>query len=67
MKKALPLALVAGGAVLLFLGYQGYNSAKSQFTEVFSGRPPNDVIAMLVIGAVLVAGGLGLFGKGMKS
>ncbi len=67
MKKALPLVLIAAGAVLLFFGYQGYNSAKSQILGAWSGRPPNDVLAMLISGAVLFAAGLGMFGKGMKS
>ena len=66
--KALPIAiaLTVGGGALLYFGYQGYQSAQGTFSKLVGGRPPNDVIAMLVIGGVLAIVGLGMLGKSLK-
>lgn len=66
MKKVVPWVLLVAGGLLLFFGYRGYESASSRLTDFVTGRPPNDVLAMLIGGAVLATAGLGLVVKDLK-
>ena len=67
MNKALSLAFLAGGAVLLIFGVSAFKSLGSDISRFFTGSPTDKAIWMLVGGAVLsVIGLVGLL-RGSKA
>ena len=64
MKKALGLALVAGGVALLIFGFQAKDSLESKVTELVKGSPTDKSMWMIGGGAALcVAGAVLAMGK----
>jgi hypothetical protein len=51
MKKAISAALLIAGILLLYFGYQEYNSLSSNINETFTGSPSNEALWMLIGGA----------------
>ncbi|MEX1062914.1 MAG: DUF3185 family protein [Balneolaceae bacterium] len=60
MKKAISAALLIGGLLLLFFGYQESQSIASEVDEFVTGSPTGDAMWMLIGGAVAAV--LGLIG-----
>lgn len=58
MNKALSLALLAGGIVLLVFGFGASESFSSDVSRFFTGSPTDKAVWMLVGGAVLTVTGL---------
>lgn len=59
MNKAISLALLAGGVLLLILGISAADSLGSDISRFFTGSPTDKAVWMLIIGAVLCVVGLG--------
>lgn len=67
MTKAVSLALLAGGILLLILGIDAYNSSSSDMSRFFTGSATDKSIWMLVGGVVVsVLGLVGLL-RGSKT
>jgi uncharacterized membrane-anchored protein len=67
MTKAISLAALAGGILLLIFGINAYNSSSSDISRFFTGSATDKSIWMLVSGAVAaVLGGVGLL-RGLKT
>lgn len=58
MKKALSAGLFIAGLLLLYFGYQEYQSIGSEVEEFFTGSPSNQAMWMLIGGAVATIVGL---------
>jgi hypothetical protein len=58
MNKAISLALLAGGIVLLIFGFNASESFSSDVSRFFTGSPTDKAVWMLVGGAVLSVTGL---------
>jgi hypothetical protein len=58
MNKALSLALLVGGIILIIYGISASNSVGSSFSRMFSGSPTDKTIWLLVGGAVASIVGL---------
>jgi ammonia channel protein AmtB len=58
MTKAISIALVVGGIVLLYFGGQAFNSVSSEVSRVFTGSPTNKAILLLVGGVIATIAGL---------
>jgi len=58
MNKAVSLALLAGGVLLLILGISASKSLGSEVSRFFTGSPTNKAIWMLIGGVVLSIVGL---------
>jgi hypothetical protein len=68
MSKAISLAILAGGIVLLIFGINEYNSAGSEISQFFTGSTTNKAMWLLVGGVILTAlGAGGLFFMSKKS
>jgi hypothetical protein len=67
MNKALSLALLVGGVILIIYGVSASDSIGSSFSRLFTGAPTDKTI-WLLLGGILVAG-IGLTGmmRGAKS
>ncbi|MFL9890810.1 DUF3185 family protein [Paraburkholderia sp. RL17-383-BIF-A] len=67
MTKAISIALIVGGIVLLYFGGQAFNSVSSDVSRVFTGSPSNKAI-MLIVGGVIatIAGLTGMALSGRK-
>ncbi len=67
MNKALSLAILAGGVLLLIFGINAYNSSSSDISRFFTGSATDKSIWMLIGGAVATV--LGLVGilRGSKT
>lgn len=64
MKKAISSALLIGGLLLLYFGYNEYQSIQSEINEFFTGSPSDQAVWMLVGGAAAaIAGLIGLLKK----
>jgi len=57
MNRALGLALLAAGIVLIVFGINASNSVGSGFSRFFTGSPTNKTVWFLVGGIVAVVGG----------
>lgn len=58
-RRAIGIALLVGGVLLLFFGMNASDSFASDVSEVVSGSPTDRSIWMLVLGAIAtVAGGI---------
>jgi hypothetical protein len=58
MKKMISAGLLIGGLILLYFGYQEYQSFSSEVNEFFTGSPDNQALWMLIGGAVAATAGL---------
>ena len=58
MTKAISLALIVGGVVLLYFGGQAFNSVSSDVSRFFTGSPSNKAIMLIVAGVVATLAGL---------
>ena len=58
MKKIISIALLVGGLVLLYFGYQEYHSMQSEINEFFTGSPSDRAIYLFAGGGAAVAAGL---------
>jgi uncharacterized membrane protein YidH (DUF202 family) len=58
MTKAISIALIVGGIVLLYFGGQAFNSVSSEVSRVFTGSPTNKAIMLLVAGVIATIAGL---------
>ena len=66
MNKAISLALLVGGIVLIVYGISASDSISSSFTRFFTGSPTDKTMWLLIGGIVATAVGLfGLF-RGSK-
>jgi hypothetical protein len=67
MNKAISLALLAGGVLLLILGISASKSLGSDISRFFTGSPTDKAIWMLIGGVVLSVIGLAGLLRGSKS
>jgi hypothetical protein len=68
MNKAISLALVIGGLILIVYGIQANDSTASGFSRFFTGNPTDKTMWLLIGGAIaIVVGGSGLAFGGKKS
>jgi hypothetical protein len=58
MTKAISIALIVGGIVLLYFGGQAFNSVSSEVSRVFTGSPTNKAILLIVGGVIATIAGL---------
>jgi hypothetical protein len=58
MTKAISLALIVGGVLLLYFGSQAYHSLSSDVSRVFTGSPSNKAIYLIAGGVVATLAGL---------
>lgn len=58
MKKALSAGLFIAGLLLLYFGYQEYQSIGSEVEEFFTGSPSSQAMWMLIGGAAATIVGL---------
>lgn len=57
-RRAIGIALLVGGVMLLFFGMNASDSMASEMSEAFTGSPTDRSIWMLVVGSIAaVAGG----------
>ena len=62
MHKALSIAFLVGGVILLIFGFQASDSFSSEVSRAFTGNPTDKTMWMLVGGGILaVLGLIGLF------
>ena len=67
MNKAIYIALLAGGIILIVFGINATNSFSSDVSRIFTNSPTNKAIIMLVGGAIAaVIGLIGLMRKSLK-
>lgn len=57
-KKLVGIALIIGGAGLLFWGYQKSEGLESQLTSAITGSHSDNVMLMLIAGAACLAIGV---------
>ncbi|MEI5997264.1 DUF3185 family protein [Paraburkholderia bengalensis] len=58
MTKAISLALIVGGVVLLYFGGQSFHSFSNDVSRVFTGAPTNKTIFLIAGGIVATLAGL---------
>ncbi|RDK04298.1 DUF3185 family protein [Paraburkholderia lacunae] len=58
MTKAISIALIVGGIVLLYFGGQAFNSVSSDVSRVLTGSPTNKAIMLIVSGVIATVAGL---------
>lgn len=58
MNRAIGLALLVGGIVLLIFGLQASHSFSSDVSRTFTGSPTNNSVWMIVGGVVAAIAGL---------
>lgn len=64
MNRIVATALLLAGALLLYFGYQEYNSFGSELDQAFGGAGSTNAIIMLVVGVIaVVLGGSRLIKK----
>lgn len=68
MNKAISLAILIAGIVLLAFGFNASGSLASETKEVFTGAPTDKSIWFIVLGIIgVIVGGLGvLFRRGVR-
>jgi hypothetical protein len=64
MNRAIGLALLVGGIVLLIFGLQASHSFSSDVSRTFTGSPTNNAVWMIVGGVVAAIVGLVLSLRG---
>ncbi|SOE52753.1 Protein of unknown function [Burkholderia sp. D7] len=61
MTKAISIALIVGGVVLLYFGGQSFHSLSNDVSRFFTGSPTNKTIWLIAGGmAAMLAGLIGL-------
>jgi uncharacterized membrane protein HdeD (DUF308 family) len=66
--RAIGIALLVGGVILLYFGMNESDSFASEVSEVFTGSPTDRSIWMMVLGVVAaVAGGIMAIAPGRSS
>jgi len=65
MTKAISLAILAGGIILLIIGINAYDSTSSDISRFFTGSATDKSIWMVVVGGVVTV--LGLVGLSRRS
>ena len=64
MNRIISLVLLVAGALLLYFGYQEYNSLGSEIDQAFGGSGSTEAIIMLVAGGIaVILGGARLLKK----
>jgi hypothetical protein len=58
MVKAVSVALLVGGIVLLYFGGQSFHSFSNDVSRVFTGAPTNKTIFLLAGGVIATIAGL---------
>ena len=58
MIKAISIALLAGGIVLLYFGGQSFHSFANDMSRVFTGAPTNKTIWLIAGGIIATLAGL---------
>ena len=58
MVKAISLALIVGGVVLLYFGGQSFHSLANDMSRMFTGAPTNRTILLIAGGIVATVAGL---------
>ena len=58
MKKMISAGLLVGGLILIYFGYQEYQSISSEINEFLTGSPDSQALWMLIGGAVAATAGL---------
>ena len=58
MNKAISIALIVGGVVLLYFGGQSFHSLSNDVSRFFTGSPTNKTIWLIAAGAVAMLAGL---------
>jgi hypothetical protein len=58
MGRAISLALIVGGIVLLYLGGQSFHSFANDISRLFTGAPTNKTIMLILGGVVATIAGL---------
>lgn len=58
MNKIVPLAVLAGGIVLMILGIKATNSFASDLSRFFNGSPTDKAVWMLIGGTIATVVGL---------
>jgi hypothetical protein len=58
MTRAISLALIVGGVVLLYFGGQSYHSIANDVSRVLTGSPTNKTIWLIAGGVVATLAGL---------
>lgn len=58
MKKMISAGLLVGGLILLYFGYQEYQSLSSEVEEFFTGSPDSKTLWMMIGGAAAVIAGI---------
>jgi hypothetical protein len=67
MTKAISVALIVGGVMLLYFGGQAFHSLSSDVSRVFTGSPTNKAIFLIAGGIVAtLAGVIGIATSGGK-
>lgn len=67
MNKAVSIALLVGGAILMIIGISATNSFSSDVSRFFTGSPTDKAVWMLIGGAVACIVGLTGTLRGSKS
>ena len=65
MIKAISIAVLAGGILLLIFGINAYDSSSSDISRLIAGSPTDEAIWLLVGGATVTV--LGLVGLLLRS
>lgn len=58
MRKMISAGLLIGGLILLYFGFQEYQSVSSEVEEFFTGSPSSNSLWMMIGGGVAAAAGL---------
>jgi hypothetical protein len=58
MTRAISLALLVGGVILLYFGGQSFHSLSSDFSRFFTGSPTNKTIWLIAGGVIASLAGL---------
>lgn len=58
MKKAIFAAILVGGLILFYFGYQEYQSFSSEVEEFITGSPDDNSMWMMIGGAAAAVGGI---------
>lgn len=67
MTRAIALALLAGGVLLLIFGVNAMNSASSDLSRLFTGAPTDRATWMMVGGTAAAVAGLAVLLFGLKA
>ena len=54
LTRAISIALIVGGIVLLYFGGQAFSSFSSDVSRVFTGSPTNKAIMLIAAGVIVL-------------